>query len=63
MRVHASTHKWRSEGEDREQDGCACRLEVDPTAMADGLGVSEEIGIRMIPGSGLSNWVDGRAIG
>lgn len=32
-------------------------------AMADGLGLSEEIGIRMIPGSGPSNWVDGCAIG
>lgn len=30
---------------------------------ADGLGVGEEIGIGVIPGSGLSNWVDGCAIG
>ena len=29
---------------------------------ADGLGVSEEIGIGMIPSSGLSNWVDGCAV-
>lgn len=37
-----------------------CRLEADPTELADGLG--EEIGISMIPGFGLSNWVDSSAI-
>lgn len=35
-----------------------------PRTIADGLGVSsEEIGVGMLPGSGLSNWVDGCAIG
>lgn len=37
-----------------------CRLEVDPTELADGL--EEEIGISMIPGFGRSDWVDGGAI-
>lgn len=30
------------EGEESEQDGCGCRLEVDPMEIADGLGVGEE---------------------